>query len=138
MVQGLKLGLKASAEQFGPRDLVELGVMCGGDVARRRPQLAHPVGRQAVVDPRAVTPRCHQPGGRQCAQVERRVRHALADLGGELVDVPLALREHVDQLGAAPVGERLGDLGKGVEQRILGNAVTHRSPPRRCYLTRRC
>ncbi|MDH6278806.1 glucose-6-phosphate dehydrogenase (coenzyme-F420) [Prescottella agglutinans] len=27
MVQGLKLGLKASAEQFGPRDLVELGVM---------------------------------------------------------------------------------------------------------------
>ncbi|WP_420879404.1 glucose-6-phosphate dehydrogenase (coenzyme-F420) [Rhodococcus sp. (in: high G+C Gram-positive bacteria)] len=27
MAQGLKLGLKASAEQFGPRDLVELGVM---------------------------------------------------------------------------------------------------------------
>lgn len=27
MVRGLKLGLKASAEQFGPRDLVELGVM---------------------------------------------------------------------------------------------------------------
>jgi coenzyme F420-dependent glucose-6-phosphate dehydrogenase len=27
VVQGLKLGLKASAEQFGPRDLVELGVM---------------------------------------------------------------------------------------------------------------
>ena len=27
MVQGLKLGFKASAEQFGPRELVELGVM---------------------------------------------------------------------------------------------------------------
>ena len=27
MAQGLKLGYKASAEQFGPRDLVELGVL---------------------------------------------------------------------------------------------------------------
>ncbi|MCB8909908.1 hypothetical protein KUG88_07165 [Rhodococcus rhodochrous] len=27
MAQGLKLGYKASAEQFGPRELVELGVL---------------------------------------------------------------------------------------------------------------
>jgi hypothetical protein len=39
--------------------------------------------------------------------VLRRVRHRLRDLGGDLVDRPQALRENVDDLGAAALAERL-------------------------------
>ena len=63
--------------------------------------------------------------------MERGVGDALADLGGELVDVAFALGEHVDQLGAATVAERLGDLGERVVQRILRLPITHRQPPQR-------
>ena len=58
--------------------------------------------------------------------MERGVGDALADLGRELVDVTLALGEHVDQLGAASVAERLGDLAERVEQRVLRLSITHR------------
>jgi hypothetical protein len=37
----------------------------------------------------------------------RRVGDALADLLAELLDLALSLGEHVDDLGAAPVPERL-------------------------------
>jgi hypothetical protein len=47
--------------------------------------------------------------------VERGVRDALADLGRQVFDVTFALSEHVDDLGATTVGERLRDLGEPVE-----------------------
>ena len=51
--------------------------------------------------------------------MERRVGDALADLGGELLDVAFTLGEDVDELGPSPVAERLGDLGEPVEQCVL-------------------
>jgi hypothetical protein len=44
------------------------------------------------------------------------VGEALLDLVGQLVHGPLALREHVDDLGATPVPERLCDRGERVEE----------------------
>ena len=44
---------------------------------------------------------------------------------GELVDMTLALGKYVDQLGSAPVAERLGNLAERVEQRILRLSITH-------------
>jgi hypothetical protein len=37
----------------------------------------------------------------------------------ELLDVPLALREHVDELGATTVAEGLADGGKRIEECLL-------------------
>ena len=121
----------AAVAEVGGGELVELFVMGGGDVAQRRPQLADPVGGEPVVDPGAVAAGGDEAGGGEGAEVERGVGDALADLGGELVDVAFALGEHVDQLGAATVAERLGDLGERVEQRILRLSITHRQPPQR-------
>ena len=111
--------------EVGGGELVEPFVVGGGHVAERRPQLADPGGGEPVVDPGSVAASRDQPGGGEGAEVERRVGDALADLGGELVDMAFALGEHVDQLGAATVAERLGDLGERVVQRILRLPITH-------------
>ena len=105
--------------EVGGGELVELLVVGGGDVAQRRPQFADALGGEPVVDPGAVAAGRDQTGRGEDPEMERGVGDALADLGGELLDVTFALGEHVDQLGSAPVAERLGDLGERVEQRIL-------------------
>jgi hypothetical protein len=46
----------------------------------------------------------------------RRVGDALADLLAELVDRALSLREHIDDLGAAPIPERLRNGGERVKE----------------------
>src|SRR5688572_3139263 len=63
-------------------------------------------------------------------QVLGGVRDRLPDLGGELLDRPLALVEDVDELGAAPVAQCFRDRGQTVEQGILGRPVTHTDPSR--------
>ena len=57
--------------------------------------------------------------------MERRVGDALADLGRQLVHVTFALGEHVDQLGAATVAERLRHVPERIEQQVLRLPVTH-------------
>jgi hydroxyacylglutathione hydrolase len=54
-----------------------------------------------------------------------RIGDALVDLGCDLLDVTLALGEHVDDFGPPTVAERLGDVGETVEQRLLGDPITH-------------
>jgi uncharacterized membrane protein YccC len=55
----------------------------------------------------------------------RRVGDALADLLAELLDLALSLGEHVDDLGAAPVPERLRDGGERVEESRLRSLSLH-------------
>ena len=55
----------------------------------------------------------------------RRVGDALADLLAELLDRALSLGEHVDDLGAAPVPERLRDGGERVEESRLRSLSLH-------------
>jgi len=57
--------------------------------------------------------------------VVRGVRKRLADLARDLIHRPLALGEHVHDLGAPSVAERLGDGGERVEERVLGLTITH-------------
>ena len=123
----------APIPQIGGSEIVELVEMHGSDVPQRRPQLANPLRSEPVVDPGAVTARRHQSGRCEYSEMERRVGDGLADLRRKLVDVTLPLREHVDQLRPAPVGERLGHLAERVEQRVLRLPITHRSsaPPSR-------
>ena len=118
-----------AVSEVGGSELVEFGVVGCGDVAQRDPQVDDAIRGEPVVDAGLVASGDDQAGSGERAEVERGVRHALADLGGEFLDVSLALGEHVDQLRTPPVGERLGDVGEPVEQRILGDSVTHRSPP---------
>ena len=121
----------AAVAEVGGGQLVELVVVGGGDVAQRRPEFADTVGGEPVVDPGPVASGGDETGAGEDPEVERGVGDALADLVSQLLDVALALGEHVDELGAAPVAERLGDLGEGVEQRILRLPITHRQPPQR-------
>ena len=55
----------------------------------------------------------------------RRVGDALTDLGGELVDRSLALRQHVDDLGTPAIAERLRHRGEGAEELVLGLTSLH-------------
>src|SRR5438132_4790840 len=55
----------------------------------------------------------------------RRVGHGLADLLGDLVHRPLALRQHIRDLGPAAAGQRLGHLGEACVERVLGRSITH-------------
>jgi hypothetical protein len=55
----------------------------------------------------------------------RRVGDALADLLAELLDRALSLGEHVDDLGAAPIPERLRDGGERVEESRLRSLSLH-------------
>ena len=65
------------------------------------------------------------PGAGHGPEVVRGVGDALADLVGDLVHRPLALGEHIDDLCSAPAGQRFGDLGEPLVQRVLGDPVTH-------------
>ena len=67
--------------------------------------------------------------------MEGGVGDALADLGGEFLDVSFALGEHVDELGSASVAERLGDFGEGVEQRILRLSILIPTSSKNCLTT---
>lgn len=106
-------------EAFEPRRVL------GGHVPQRGPQLADPITGQCVEDPGAVPTGREQAGARHGAQMVGRVGDRLIDLGSDLLDRPLSLREHVDDLGAPPARQRLGPLGEPLVQRVLGGAVTH-------------
>ena len=111
--------------EVGRGEPLEAGDMFGGDVAQRRPQVTDPVAGQRVEDPGAV-PTCGQePGAGHGPKVVRGVGDGLADLVGDVVDRPLTLGEHIDDLGPAPAGQGLGDLGEPLVQRVLGDPVTH-------------
>ncbi len=68
---------------------------------------------------------CQQAGARQRVEVVRGVGDTLIDLVREVVDGSFALREHVDDLRPSAASERLGDLGEGVKEAVLGCAVAH-------------
>jgi hypothetical protein len=55
----------------------------------------------------------------------RGVRKRLPDLGRDLVDRPLALGQHVDDLGPAAISERLGHRSERVEQRVFSVSLAH-------------
>ncbi len=115
--------------EVGGGEVVEFGMVCGGHVPERRPQLHDTLRRQSVIDPCPLAAGGHQTRRRQGSQVERRVGDTLADLVGQLLDVALTLGEDIDQLSAPAVRHCLRDLGEPVEQRILRNPITHRPPP---------
>jgi hypothetical protein len=55
----------------------------------------------------------------------RRVRDALRDLSGELVDRAFPLSKHVNDLSASPVPERTRYRGLSVEQGCFRGAARH-------------
>src|SRR5262245_13391849 len=93
----------AAVSQILVGEDADLGDMAGCDVADRRPQVADPVTREPVVDTGAIAAGAHDPAAGQHLEVLRGVGDALPDLAGELFYRPLALSEHVDDLGAASV-----------------------------------
>jgi hydroxyacylglutathione hydrolase len=111
--------------EVGASERVDVFVVGRGDVAYRRPQIADTGRGKAVEDPGAVTSGRHQTGRGEPPEMERCGRNALADLGGELVDVTFSLREHVDQFGTATVAEPFGDGRERVEQLILRLPIAH-------------
>ncbi|MDN5858525.1 MAG: hypothetical protein L0H84_07865 [Pseudonocardia sp.] len=58
------------------------------------------------------------------AQVVRHVGDAQPDLAGDLLDGPLALREHVDDLCPPPGPQRAGHLCEHREQSILRRSIS--------------
>ena len=87
---------------------------------------ADPLARQPVDDPRAVAPRPHQARLRQqraddatCWQATARSRVAT------LVNRPLALGQHIDDLSPPSAAKRLRDRREGVKEGILRHAITH-------------
>ena len=58
----------------------------------------------------------------------RRVRDGLTDLAREVLDRPLALREHIDDLGPVAVAQRLRDGREGSEERVLRRPLAHLTP----------
>ena len=66
---------------------------------------------QRVVHARAVATGADEAGAEQELQVLAGVGDALADLAGEVLDAPLTLRQHVDELGAPAVAERIWSGG---------------------------
>ena len=105
----------------------DLGQMTNGDLADRRPELGDLIAREPVDHPRSLAARTHEPCAREDLQVLRRVRDRLRDLIGDLLDRPLALREHVDDLRAPPAAERLRNRRQAVEQGRLRLATCHGS-----------
>jgi hypothetical protein len=55
----------------------------------------------------------------------RRVCKRLPNLGRDLVNRPLALRQHIDNLSPPSAAKRLGDRREGVKEGILCHAITH-------------
>jgi hypothetical protein len=100
--------------------------MAHGDVANRHPQLRHPLARKPVEDAVALAPRAREPGLCKQTQVMRGGCDALTHLGGDLVDRPLALCQHIHDLRAPPVPKRPRHRRKGVEQGTLRRSITHK------------
>jgi uridine phosphorylase len=121
------------AHPFDLRTLAEVGVreqihghdVLGGHIADRGPELQHAIARQAVVHSRTCAATEDEACFCKHVQMLRGVRDALPDLRSELVDVTLALCEHIDELGAPPVPQRLRDRGERTEEGILRFATRH-------------
>src|SRR2546430_5015444 len=95
-----------------------------GHCTHRRPQVADPIAREPVVDPRALPTGAHQAGAQKQLQVMGGVGEALVDLDRDLLDRALALGEYVHDLGAAATAERLRHRGERIEQGAL-SSPTH-------------
>ena len=115
--------------EVGAGEPVEVGDVRGGDVAHRSPQVGHTFAGEAVEDAGAIAPGGEDAGPCERPEMVRGVRDALADLVREFLDRPLALGEHVDDLGAVSVAERLRHRSQRVEERVLGRPVCHRLLP---------
>src|SRR5207247_1778800 len=89
------------------------------DIADRRPEIAHPLARQPIEDPRPLPARANETRPSENMQVLRRVRDALRDLGRDLLDRALALREQIDDLRPAAAAERLRHGRERVEPGYL-------------------
>jgi hypothetical protein len=114
-----RLNLVAIAE-IVVRKHMHFGEVMLGDLAHRRPQSGHAVAGEPVEDPCSLAARADEPYSRELLQVMRGVGDALIDLARQLIDRALALCEHVHNLGAATVTNRLGNRGERVEERGLG------------------
>ena len=101
--------------------------MLGRHVTHRRPQLAHPVARKPVEDPGPVPAGGDQARTGHRPQMMRGVRHALADLAGDLLHRPLALGQQVGDLSPPAARQRPGNLREPLIQGILRRAVSHAS-----------
>jgi hypothetical protein len=99
---------------------VHFGEVMLGDLAHRRPKVDNPLAREPVEDPGPLATGSDEAYSPELLQVMRGIGDALLDLARQLVDRALALREHVDDLGAAAVTNRLGNRGECVEERGLG------------------
>src|SRR5438132_8944622 len=115
--------------EVGASELVEVGDVSGGDVAHRSPQLGDALAGEAVEDAGAVAPGGEYAGPCQGPEMVRGIRNALADLIREVVHRPLPLSEHVDDLGAVSVAERLRHRSQPLEERVLRRPVCHLSLP---------
>ena len=107
------------------RQLIHLCDVAHRDIAHRRPEIAHPLARKPIEDPRPLPARANQTGPSQNMQVLRRVRDALRDLVRDLVDRALALREQIDDLRPAAAAERLRHGRERVEQGHFRCATCH-------------
>lgn len=111
--------------EVGGRERIELCVMFGRHIAQGAPQLDDAVRGEPVVDAVLVAASDDEADAGEGAKVKRGIGDGLTDLVGELLYMSLALGEHVDQLSAASVRQRLGDPGEPIEQRILRDPITH-------------
>ena len=109
------------------RQLIHLCDVAHRDIAHRRPEIAHPLARQPIEDPRPLPARANQTRPSQNLQVLRRVRDALGDLVRDLLDRALALREHIHDLRPAAAAERLRHRRERVEQGHLRGPIAHKN-----------
>ena len=107
------------------RQLIHLCDVAHRDIAHRRPEIAYPLARQPIEDPRPLPARANQTRPSQNMQVLRRVRDALRDLVRDLLDRALALREQIDDLRPAAAAERLRHRRERVEQGHFRCATCH-------------
>src|SRR5437660_12506620 len=107
------------------RQLIHLCDVPDRDIADRRPEIAHPLARQPIEDPRPLPARANETRPSEYMQVLRGIRDALRDLVRDLLDRTLTLREQIDDLRPAAAAERLRDRRQRVEQRHLRCAACH-------------
>ena len=113
------------AAQVGVGEPVQAGHVLGRRLRQCRPQVGDPVAGQRVEDSGAVAAGRHQPGPRHCPQVMGGIRHALADLAGDLLDRALTLGQQVCDLRPPPARQRPGNLGETLVQCVFRRAVSH-------------
>ena len=107
---------------------IELVVMSDRRVAQRSPQRTDTGRGQPIPDPVAVASTANQPSLGKGTKMKRGIGDTLVNLGSELLDMTLALLEHVDQLNTTSRRQRLGHLGEGVEERRLRLMICHSHP----------